>query len=307
MNLGLRTFLGGIIDYAGLFPPARLPLEQAIRAYVRYTRGDDAWMLGRFVCPAARFPELTPLGRELFVGVPVLFAALGRGGATIADFLSGLSADLEAVSAFRETHGSGVDIDVLETRLPVDAFASPDLLTTLLDTADSLIGGSRLNVYYETSFDDSLMLAASCLAGRRGRGIKIRCGGLQPGDFPDGARVSRALLAAAQPNVALKATAGLHHPLPRLDATIPARMHGFVNLFAAGIFARTIGLAENELNTLLADEDATHFQFSDEGLRWGEKHATVREIAAARRTGMTSFGSCSFDEPREDLRALGWL
>src|SRR5580693_7387181 len=126
MNLGLRTFLGGIIDYAGLFPPARLPLEQAIRAYVRYTREDDAWMLGRFVCPAARFPELTPLGRELFVGVPVLFAALGRSGATMADFLSGLSADLDAVRAFRETHGSGVDIDVLETRLPVDAFASSD-------------------------------------------------------------------------------------------------------------------------------------------------------------------------------------
>ena len=111
MNLGLRTFLAGIVDYAGLFPPARLPLEQAIRAYVRYTREDEAWMLGRFVCPAGRLSELTPLDQELFVGVPVLFSALGRGGATTEEFLTGLGADLDAVSAFRETHGSGVDVD----------------------------------------------------------------------------------------------------------------------------------------------------------------------------------------------------
>ncbi len=307
MNLGLRTFLAGIVDYAGLFPPARLPLEQAIRAYVRYTREEAAWMLGRFVCPASRLPELTPLGRELFVGVPVLFSALGRGGGTTEEFLTGLGADLDAVSAFRETHGAGVDVDAFETRVPADALSGPESLTALLDAADRLIGSSGLSVYYEMPADGDVTTLAAGLRGRRDRGIKVRCGGLLPGDFPDGATLAHAVRVAVRAGVALKATAGLHHPLPRLDAAIPARMHGFVNLFAAGILARTNEMEESEIGALLADEDPTHFLFSDEGLRWQDRQATVREIAAARRGSITSFGSCSFDEPRDDLRALGWL
>jgi hypothetical protein len=31
MSAGLRALLTGIVDYAGLFPPAKLPLDQAIR------------------------------------------------------------------------------------------------------------------------------------------------------------------------------------------------------------------------------------------------------------------------------------
>ena len=57
MNASLRALLSGVVDYAGLFPPAGLPLDQAIRNYARYRQGSDAWMLGRFVIPAARLAE----------------------------------------------------------------------------------------------------------------------------------------------------------------------------------------------------------------------------------------------------------
>jgi hypothetical protein len=30
MKESLRTFMDGLIDYAGLFPPAKLPLNEAI-------------------------------------------------------------------------------------------------------------------------------------------------------------------------------------------------------------------------------------------------------------------------------------
>ena len=46
MNASLRALLTGVVDYAGLFPPARLPLDEAIRNYARYRQGSDAWMLG---------------------------------------------------------------------------------------------------------------------------------------------------------------------------------------------------------------------------------------------------------------------
>jgi hypothetical protein len=47
-----------LIDYAGLFPPAALPMAEAVRGYDRYRRGEHAWMLGRFVVPAANAHEV---------------------------------------------------------------------------------------------------------------------------------------------------------------------------------------------------------------------------------------------------------
>jgi hypothetical protein len=54
----LRTLLTSLIDYAGLFPPASLPLDRAIANYDAYRRGEYAWALGRFVVPFARVSEI---------------------------------------------------------------------------------------------------------------------------------------------------------------------------------------------------------------------------------------------------------
>lgn len=54
----MRVLLGRLIDYAGLFPPAALTMQDAVRNYARYRDGDHAWALGRFVVPAARAKEV---------------------------------------------------------------------------------------------------------------------------------------------------------------------------------------------------------------------------------------------------------
>jgi hypothetical protein len=48
-GLILNALLAHSIDYAGLFPPASLPLEQAVANFLEYRRTEFAWMLGRFV------------------------------------------------------------------------------------------------------------------------------------------------------------------------------------------------------------------------------------------------------------------
>ena len=53
-----KALLTGLIDYAGLFPPASLPMEEAVRNYARYREGEHAWMLGKFVVPEARVHEV---------------------------------------------------------------------------------------------------------------------------------------------------------------------------------------------------------------------------------------------------------
>lgn len=53
-----ETLLTRLIDYAGLFPPAALPMAEAVRKYAAYRAGEYAWMLGRFVVPAENVPAV---------------------------------------------------------------------------------------------------------------------------------------------------------------------------------------------------------------------------------------------------------
>lgn len=58
MKTSLRALLEGLIDYAGLFPPAALSMQDAVRNYARYRDGEHAWALGRFVVPRERVSEV---------------------------------------------------------------------------------------------------------------------------------------------------------------------------------------------------------------------------------------------------------
>lgn len=137
-------------------------------------------------------------------------------------------------------------------------------------------------------------------------GFKLRCGGLEAAAFPTPEQVAFVIAACRDAKVPLKFTAGLHHPIRHYNTGLQTHMHGFLNVFVAGVLAHARGLSAEQLQPILEDEDARSFAFDDAGLRWKDQHATTEEITAARKF-VTSFGSCSFDEPRDDLRALGWL
>lgn len=49
----LRTLLIHAVDYAGLFPPAKLDMETAVRNYASYQEGEHSWALGRFIVPVS--------------------------------------------------------------------------------------------------------------------------------------------------------------------------------------------------------------------------------------------------------------
>ena len=55
----IKALMTGLIDYAGLFPPASLDMETAVRNYRSYLHGEHAWMLGHFVLPANRLREFS--------------------------------------------------------------------------------------------------------------------------------------------------------------------------------------------------------------------------------------------------------
>jgi hypothetical protein len=313
MDSALRALLSGVIDYAGLFPPAGLALEPAIRSYAAFRAGADAFMLGRFVIPATRLPELDPFAAELFPddpGRPFRFAALGRGGADPVAFLAGLDADLAVMRAFEARHRGRVAVDVLETRLPLSVLDAAATLAGLLDAALPRIGAIRpfFEVPLAGDWRRGLDAAADVLGSvGGGAGFKLRTGGLEAAAFPSCEQVAAVLVACREAQVPFKATAGLHHPLPRRDETAQATMHGFLNVFGGGVLAFLRGLSEAQLAGILEQQDAAFFRFEDGHFRAGAWAVGADEIARARGEAVLSFGSCSFDEPREDLAALGLM
>jgi len=67
----------GLIDYAGLFPPAALSMADAVHNYDAYRRGEYAWMLGRFVVPVAKMSEV-PAGFPLALVAPLIETSVGQ-------------------------------------------------------------------------------------------------------------------------------------------------------------------------------------------------------------------------------------
>jgi hypothetical protein len=243
----LRALLEGLIDYAGLFPPAALPIEDAVRNYARYRDGESAWALGKFVVPADRAHEVPPEFPLSVLGVDEVKAATAE--------------DVERIA--READGRVVYVEIGDLTL-LDAIA------------------------------------------RHGLRAKIRTGGVTADAFPAIEDVANFLRACKAAGVAFKATAGLHHPLRCVKALTYASdaptgtMHGFLNVFlAAALLEHADGI--------LGETDPSAFSFDDDGATWRGHRVTTDALRTMRRDFATSFGSCSFEEPIGDLRALGWL
>jgi hypothetical protein len=167
----------------------------------------------------------------------------------------------------------------------------------------------------ETKLTRKLSLPTYCEAPIdqiSGAFAKIRTGGLTPDAVPMPGEISEFLCEAASRRMPFKATAGLHHPIRgghplTYAADSPhAVMHGFVNVFIAAVFAwQSAGRAA--VIGVLHECDPESFDFFDDALTWRGRRLTTAQIAAARRDFAHSFGSCSFEEPIRDLKALGWL
>lgn len=329
-STALQELLGGAIDYAGLFPPARLDLATTLTNYSRYRREPESWMLGRLVCPAARLRELAPWHEEMRSATPPWrLTVLGRGGDDVPTFLANLRADLEEMAAFRAQTQERVLVDVYEVKVPtvlhesgaeaaaaewlsrtyelLDQFGPP-VVTPFFEANPGSDGtAQRLTPLLAALAEEEFSPAADSRVRVLPAGFKLRCGGLEASAFPSVATVAAVLAACRDDDLPLKFTAGLHHPLPRRDASLGVTMHGFVNVLLAALFAYLADWTEAELAMLLRDDDPNHFRVSDEALSWQGHELTAAQVADLRAEYGLTFGSCSFDEPREDLRALGWL
>jgi phage terminase large subunit-like protein len=297
----LRALLAHSVDYAGMFPPCSLALEPALQNQAEYARSSDAWMLNSFVLPLDKFAAATASFSRFDKKHPLRVSALGAKTGNATEWLSALKDAAEAIRSFSAQHVDLVSVTQLEMTLPEDV----DLAQ--LGEARSMLGDLKLHVFWETPADaaeDTIRLLAQLKEPRFG--YKLRTGGVTADSFPSSVQIGAALMAATQYHVPIKFTAGLHHPLRQFRDEVRTQMHGFLNVLGAAVLAAEHHWDEGEIVQMLEDERAGSFSFDETIFAWREWEMTAERIHA-RRKFVTSFGSCSFDEPREDLRALNLL
>lgn len=333
MSKPFRSFMEKLIDYAGLFPPARLPMDTAIRNYAEYRKGTDSWMLSRFICPAARLRELKIYKEEFFSeGEPFHFSILIRSGKDRQEFWRGFEKDLEIIRDFLDFNEGRVTTDVIEVRLPGDVLqqANPSVVSQFLNDVAAVIETKSpvtFSAFYEADFltagknwpkvlnaavkgiteHKRYVQSTGNFKRYREAGFKLRCGGVEPQMYPSPEQVATAIDLCLHHRIALKATAGLHHPVRHFNKAARVHMHGFLNVFGAAVLAKAHHLSVEQIREIIEDEDASNFMFTQRALAWKNLRASLDEIKKARDQSAISFGSCSFDEPREDLRALKFL
>jgi hypothetical protein len=186
-----------------------------------------------------------------------------------------------------------------------------ELDAELLQRMRSLLAHSKLNAFWEAPPKMAvqameLIAQSNATSPARKFAFKLRTGGVTAEAFPSSAQIATALVAAAKNGVAIKFTAGLHHPVRLFHESVQTKMHGFLNVLGAGVLAAEHHWSGQQTAEMLDDESPASFSFSEEFFAWREWKISTARISELRKM-VTSLGSCSFDEPREDLRALKLL
>ncbi len=297
----IRSLLAGIVDYAGLFPPAGLAMDAAVRNYAEYRAGDDREFLGRFVVPAARLDEFTAAARGL----------LERGAGSTPWHLSVLAGDdipaaRKAILDFNCSHRSDPELgNAVCDAVEIHAHSAADISAAVREFPASF------RLFLEIALDPDPAFLLSAVA-RNSASAKIRTGGITEASFPSSSRIVRFIAICSGLDVPFKATAGLHHalrstyPLTYEPQTECAMMFGYLNLFLAAAFIRK-GMQETEAREVLEEQALDAFSFSDDGTSWRGRDLTASDLRATRSDLALSFGSCSFREPVDEARALHLL
>jgi hypothetical protein len=266
--VSLKILLEHVIDYAGLYPPAALPMARAVQNYQAYLESEWSWMLGKFVVSAARLEEFFE-EKARVSSAPWRLSVLAS------------NEDERALEQLQNVES----VKAIECQCP---------------TLGLQHAAPQRNVYVESTPDQANfepIKNAGCYA-------KIRMGGVLESAFPNANSVLKFLRLCVKLELPFKATAGLHHPLRgsyRLTyepSATRAPMYGYLNLLLATAF--TIRRDTETAHCVLLKSDPRAMRFRDNGVRYGQKHLSLSDLHAARAL-LHSIGSCSFEEPTKEL------
>ncbi len=275
--VGFPRAWAGLVDDAAVFPPGDAALVDARAEHLRRREEPAGGLVRSFVVRDTDLPELD--------GFDAPISIVLTGGASQLD------------GALRKAGSLGLAVVGLETALRDldDLPGNARRVTLAVDAArDQGLLDEACEVYVElpvAPVDASWLAAADEVAAMELR-LKFRTGGLDAAAFPTVGTLAGWVDAALDRETPFKCTAGLHRAVRHTSAE-GFEEHGFLNLALATLSlfdgeSGAVGLLDERdpavLTTLAAEQDLTRAR------RW-----------------FTSFGSCSVEEPLNDLVSLGLL
>ncbi len=320
MGDSVKEFMQRIIDYAGTFPPAKLPLDQAVIRFVEYANSDKSWMLGPFVIPTIDLSQAHSLlakNTGLIKSKTLFFAPLIMTDLSSADWQQSLQKELDDIAGFLSL-SSNYELAQIELKLPIEYFFGEKGVKRLYEirnTVESLEIEPKL-IYVEgmtlNSWDTRIppFVRAIKQSNHNSRsepliGLKLRTGGLTKTAFPSTNFLAAVLQTISAERIPFKATAGLHHAIRHYNPALETMEHGFLNVFGALILGMHHELEMEVIAMMLEDQEPLHFSF-DGGFCWNNYCVERDEIVDLRRYAR-SFGSCSFEEPVASLTEMSLL
>ncbi len=315
----LNYFSDKFLDYAGLFPPAQLNMADAVAAFSSYESHEKSNLLARFVIPAMRLEELLPQLELQFSKSQKTaqnwwkFSGIVQAATDLPSFEANLTRDCNLIYNFQEKFKGKIEFDAFEIPLPSVLFSADGaiqinrILERIQTETTRIQKKSKVFLELDLKLDCSVFLsnlAAHNSNSNRPLYIKLRTGGITPAAIPSCETIARVMQQAAQTRIPLKATAGMHDPVRHFDEQLECKMHGFLNIFCATMFAHSKNLSVTEIIAILELDKTSDFQFLSHGLQVLSHCVSNAEIQKLRNQAVLSFGSCSFEEPVEYLSKM---
>jgi hypothetical protein len=266
--------------------------------YNRARASTYSWMLDRFVLPASRLDEFVDLlpniQQETQLSRPwSLSVILSQHWARELEQMQltakmGLQQGFQ-ISAVEVAPLSPAEVQPVCNHLPVEVSA-----------------------FFEIPFAADLVPYLEVLQ-KTGAAAKLRTGGTTSDTFPDSVQLAQRILSLVRAQVPFKATAGLHHalrgkhPLTCQPDSISVTMPGFLTMAILTAFADQQHITSEDALAILEEPSIAPFQFTETTIRWRDRTLSIAELERSRHQFFRSFGSCSFQEPIDDLNHLGLL
>jgi hypothetical protein len=213
----------GLVDDAGRFPPAALPMAAALARHREDTRRGHPVLSGWFLCAA---PDVTDLLANVVPSDEIQLSLV-------------CPPDPDVIaSAVRAVVGPAVRLVAVEHPGTAGWDATlPAGVRRFVEIGPDRPGPHLLD-----------RLRAE------GGAVKIRCGGLRAELFPSARTLAGWLLSCVDGEVPVKATAGLHRPVRYRDDATGFVHHGFLNILLA-VGRRLAGADEDDLVAVLESTD----------------------------------------------------
>ncbi|MGV2383897.1 MAG UNVERIFIED_CONTAM: hypothetical protein LOD86_01325 [Thermobifida fusca] len=287
----LAILLHGLIDDGGLFPPAPLPMRQAVERYRADRTVGHPMHTGRLLCPRKALPELyAHLGADEQI-------AVGLVEEQVEEIAHAAPVDPRVHITHYEIRASWSEVG--KTVRYLRAMTFPTAGRRRLWGRRARTGGEAAHVrpiFIEFDRSREGLDSIAGLAGVPHAGARLRCSGATEDDFPRPEEVAEFLVRCFDHDVPFRLSAGPHHAVRHTDPLSGFAHLGYLNLLAGAAVAAHDGGPNKVLRALVI----TDLQRLLERI-----YAIGEETALRIRELFRGYGARSTRDPVVEAEQLG--